>query len=206
MEHPLARHIEAIDPKRHYDSAEVAALLGVGSAALRPLVLAGWLPEPQVPRRSGRGGQPVRRWRGSALRTAGARKRLKPLDHDQFAGTTLWRLGCRCASCTAAHSERSRLARRAAADAAFPEADRELLLAAVAAGADMKSAAELVGVSTMQVYGRATRDPVFSARLDEAGAALCVDAASGKCGTPTGYRSLRCRGTACRRAHTPTTH
>jgi hypothetical protein len=165
----------------------------------------GWLPGSRM--RSHRRGGRQYTWTGrQLLRLAGRRIKVQ-YDHEQFAPTTLYRVGCRCPVCTAAHSVESKERRRALAEEAFPEPKRERLLQLVSGARPVADAAAEVGVSIHQVYGRANWDAAFAERLDESGWSLCVlgesDAA---CGTASGYRGNAqgssprpaCRGTGCR--------
>ncbi|MFE5037137.1 hypothetical protein [Streptomyces sp. NPDC056683] len=200
MDHPLARVVDRIDPDARYRVADLAELLGLARSSTQTLAISGWFPGSEwerVPDAAGR----RRVWTGAAL-IAAADTDPPALDHDRYAPSTLWRLGCGCDDCLAWHNRDSLTRRRAAADAAFPEQRRRQVLELVAAGdvANIPEAAVQAGVTAGQVYGYARRDDDFRAALEEAAVALCVGGDG--CGTHRGWR-LGCRGTACRRAHRP---
>ncbi|MEV4438062.1 hypothetical protein AB0K09_03435 [Streptomyces sp. NPDC049577] len=90
---------------------------------------------------------------------------------------------------------------------AFSAEQRERLLDLVAQQTPVPTAAKEVGVSTTQVYGRATWDAAFAEALGEAVWSLCVlGEHDPRCGTAAGYRGNSsgrsprpsCRGTGCR--------
>lgn len=112
--------------------------------------------------------------------------------------TTLYRAGAREAEPRRAHTVQSREWRRAVADALFDATDRALFVHALRLDCDMATAAERVGVSLGQVYGRMRWDGTFSAAVEEVLAELCARR-RGHCGTLRGYREGgRCA--ACRAA------
>lgn len=199
MQHPLAPLVDGIDPDALYRIPDLAELLGLAKSSTITLAISGWFPGAE--REPVPGARARQVWTGRAL-IAAAETEPPELDHDRYAPSTLWRLGCGCEDCLAWHNDDTRERRRAAADAAFPEEARRLVLELVAAGdvATVAEAAKEAGVTAGQVYGLANRDEEFRAALDEAGMALCRG--GDRCGRPVGYRQ-GCRGTACRLAHHP---
>jgi len=200
MDHPLAHAVDRIDPGARYRTSDLANLLGLARGSIHSLVLSGWFPGSEWEPVPGADGRRLV-WTGTAL-IAAADTDPPALDHDRYAPSTLWRLGCGCEDCLAWHNNDSRTRRRTAADAAFPEQRRRQVLELIAAGDvdTIAEAAERAEVTPGQVFGLALRDTDFRAQLDEAAHALCVNDA--RCGRPSGYRR-GCRGTACRRAHRP---
>lgn len=203
MEHPLARVIDRIDPAALYRVPDLADLLGLARSSTWALVQSGWFPGVEYePVPDGTGRRQV--WTGAAL-IAAADTDPPALDHTKYAPSTLWRLGCGCDDCLAWHNADSRDRHRRASDDAFPEQRRRRVLELVASGTvTVKEAAAQAEVTVGQVYGYARRDQEFERLLDEAAASLCRDPGGSRCATPGAYRA-GCRGTACRRAHTPTT-
>lgn len=201
--HPLAPVADRIDPSLAYTVRDIAGLLGIKPAALSYLVAAGWFTGSRM--RPVASGSHERWWTGARLRRLAQQQVV--LDHERFTPLTLWRLGCRCPDCTAAHSATDRAYKRQLADQEFPAEVREQLLARVRDGESVKAAAKAVGTAAGHVYGRAAWDSEFAEALDEAGRALCVlgegDARCGTSGAYKGNQSLSaprppCRGTACR--------
>ncbi|MCC2280867.1 hypothetical protein LKL35_36705 [Streptomyces sp. ET3-23] len=200
MDHPLARVVDRITPNARYRAPDLAELLGLARSSTDTLILSGWFPGAEWERVPGADGR-RRVWTGAAL-IAAADTDPPALDHNRYAPSTLWRLGCGCDDCLAWHNADSRDRRRAVADAAFPAQRRRQVLELVAAGkvGSIEEAAALAEVTPGQVFGLARRDEEFRAALDEAAVVLCVG--GDLCGRPRGYRT-GCRGTACRRAHRP---
>jgi hypothetical protein len=200
MEHPLARVVGRIDPDARYRTTDVAELLGLAVSSTSSLVLSGWFPGHEWERVPGAAGRRLV-WTGAAL-IAAADTDPPDLDHNRWARSTTWRLGCGCDDCLAWHNDDSRDRRREEADRLFPEQRREQLLGLIAAGrvSTITEAAEHVGVTPGRVHGMANRDPDFREQLDEAATALCLEL--DRCGRPGGYRA-GCRGTMCRRAQHP---
>ncbi|MFE0777814.1 hypothetical protein [Streptomyces sp. NPDC058861] len=116
-------------------------------------------------------------------------------------------MGCRCPGCVDAHVQESRERRRALAEERFTAEQRQRVLELTAQGTSVAQAAQEVGVTIGQVYGRATWDLVFSEAFDEAGWTSCALGSDHPlCSTPAGYRGNErgleprpaCRGTGCR--------
>ncbi|MEU9925054.1 hypothetical protein AB0H51_27865 [Streptomyces griseoluteus] len=203
--HPLAEYADRIDVKADYTTRQLAALLELSLSSVTMMARYGWLPGSRI-RPHARGGRQYT-WTGKQLLRLAGRSLKVQYDHERYAPSTLYRVGCRCPVCTAAHSTESQQRRRALAEEAFPEAKRTRLLELVADSTPVKDAAQKVGVSSHQVFGRAVWDADFAEALDEAGWALCVlGQTSPACGTAAAYRgndsktSPRppCRGTWCR--------
>jgi len=200
--HPLVAYVDQIDPAAVYTVRRLAALMEMAEASVRSMATYGWLPGSRM-RPHARGGREYT-WTGKQLLRIARRPLKVTFDHEKFAPQTLYRVGCRCPACVAAHSADSREWRRTLADEAFPEPLRSQLLTLVEQGAPVAEAARRVGVTVGQVYGRANRDSVFAEALDEAAWALCVmGEGSPLCGTGAGYRGNAgkrqpCRGTGCR--------
>ncbi|MFI5859269.1 hypothetical protein [Streptomyces parvulus] len=165
----------------------------------------GWLPGSRMkPHR--RGGRTYT-WTGKQLRRLAGRPIKVQFDHERYAPTTLYRVGCRCPACVQAHSEDSQARKRSLAEDAFPEEKRAQLVALVADAMPVAEAAAEVEVTVGQVYGRATWDSRFAEELDEAAWSLCVLGQTDPgCSTASGYRGKpggtsprpACRGTGCR--------
>ncbi|MFC1405686.1 MULTISPECIES: hypothetical protein [Streptacidiphilus] len=198
--HPLATVVDRIDPRGSYTTRDIADLLRVSDSTVHSLLGGHLLPGGR--RRTAPGGGVRWAWTGRALLRA-AQLRMdtrRRLPHQDLSPLTLWRLGCRCERCTAAHNDRDRDRRRQLADTVLTEDIRRQLLATVAAGAPASEAAAAVGVSAQRVYGVASRDQEFAAELAEAGWSLCAAGrADARCSTPAAYRD-GCRGTGCRLA------
>lgn len=199
--HPLAQHTGQIDPGRTYSTRDLAVLMEMSLTTLRSLITCGLLPGGRTRRTNGR---EMTTWTGRRLlRTARQPLRLR-YDHTRYAPTALYRAGCRCPRCTAAHNQESRTWRRDLADAAFPAPAREHLLGQVSRGTPLADAAADAGTTPGRVHGYALRDPQFAQALDEAGWSLCVlGPGAPRCSTPTAYRGRgeqqpACRGTGCR--------
>ncbi|WP_307820462.1 hypothetical protein [Streptomyces sp. MC1] len=203
--HPLAKYADRIDASADYTARQLAALLELSLSSVHMMAGYGWLPGSRM-RTPARGGRKYT-WTGQQLlRLAGRRIKVQ-YDHERYAPSTLYRVGCRCPECTAAHNTESRQRRRALAEEKFPEPQRTRLVELVGEGTPVEDAAQEVGVSVGYVFGRATWDAAFADALDDAGWALCVlGESSPACGTAGAYRgndSKRsprppCRGTGCR--------
>lgn len=206
MDHPLKAVLGQVKARQRYAVRDVAELLGVAVESARALDRGGWLPGGSYEPMPGAVGGRRKVWTGAELRAAAEVEELPPLDHSRYAPATLWRWGCGCPECTAWHNASTGQWKRGRAEQAFPAQARARLLELVADGAEVKDAAAELGLpSSATVYARARWDAEFSEALDEAAGALCKDAADSRCGTPAGYRWMRCRATACRRAHNPDT-
>ncbi|MFE3504208.1 helix-turn-helix domain-containing protein [Kitasatospora sp. NPDC059146] len=206
MSHPLEQARARITADAPYTVRDLAELLGVSVQSIRALDHAGYLPGAVWSSIPGRGGGRYT-WAGEQLLACLDMDLddLPPLDHDRYDPSTLWRLGCACADCTAWHAKSTRAYRQRAREQRFPPEKREELLALVRTGTPVKVAAPQVGMTHHQVYALARTNAEFGRCLDTAGEALCVSAADSRCGTHAGYRHLTCRGTACRKAHAPET-
>ncbi|MEV4335306.1 hypothetical protein AB0K02_33230 [Streptomyces sp. NPDC049597] len=147
----------------------MADVLQVARPHVYTLHMVGWLPGATRVPGPGRQWQ----WSGEALLKVARRQRPPRLDHNRFSPIVLWRVGCRCQRCRAAHASATTSEKRAIADALFSEEKRAQLLELVRAGTPVDEAAEQLSVSRGQVYGMANRDAEFRERLDEAGWALC---------------------------------
>lgn len=202
MEHPLAPIVNQLDPDALYRAADLAQLLAMPVKTIGIIAQGAWLPDTRYERVPG---STITRkvWTGKALIDA-SRTEPPDLDHIRYTPSTLWRLGCACDDCLAWHNADTRDRRRVKSDAAFPKQQRRALLDLIASRqvTTVAEAAEQVGVTHGQVQGLARRDRAFREALDEAAVALC--AGLDHCGRARGY-SLGCRGTACRRAHWPST-
>jgi hypothetical protein len=99
----------------------------------------------------------------------------------------------------------ARTYRRGLAEATFGARSRAQVLEALRGGASVPQAAAQVFVSAAQVHGRTRWDPAFRVALDDALDVGSASRMSEYCGTPTGYRSRRCRCRQCRAAHTEET-
>lgn len=203
--HPLAAYTDRIDPAKVYTLAELAELLELAPSSVSGMARYGWLPGSRMkPHR--RGGRTYT-WTGKQLARLAARPIRVQYDHERYAPSTLYRVGCRCPVCVRAHSSDSQERKRALAEEAFAEEKRARLVALVADATPVAVAAAKVGVTLGQVYGRATWDAAFAEDLDEAAWALCVlgqedpgcSKASGYRGKPGGSTPRpACRGTGCR--------
>ncbi|MFD8594541.1 hypothetical protein ACFV1L_06030 [Kitasatospora sp. NPDC059646] len=199
LPHPLSSVRNRIDSDADYTVKTLASATGYSRSHIKTLALAGDLPGTTRP---GVG----YRWAGKDVLDAINEGAANPdFDHDKYAPSSLWRMGCRCSDCANEHLADLRKWRREISQRDFPEPLQKRLLALVGAGTSVKEAAELLGLTSVRVYAEARVDEEFGALLDKAAEALCVDAADHRCGTPTGYRRLACRGTACRLAHSPVT-
>ncbi|MFF8809880.1 hypothetical protein [Streptomyces omiyaensis] len=202
--HPLADCAERIDPQESYTVRRIAALLGMAPGSVTGMATYGLLPGSRMRPHARGGRQHV--WTGrQLLRIAGRPVRVR-YDHERLAPATLYRIGCRCVICVADHSAESQERRRALAEAAFTADQRSRLLELVTAQTPVPKAAQEVGVTLHQVYGRATWDAEFAEALDEAGWSLCaLGQDDPRCSTAAGYRGSEggahrpaCRGTGCR--------
>ncbi|MFJ4880161.1 hypothetical protein ACIP93_33805 [Streptomyces sp. NPDC088745] len=203
--HPLASYASQIDPQEVYTVRAVAALLGMALPSVSGMATYGLLPGGRV-RPHARGGR-QRVWTGAQLLRIAKRPVRVQYDHEKLSPTTLYRVGCRCQVCVAAHSAESLERRRALAEEAFPAEQRQRVLELVETQMPVAEAAEKVGVTLHQVYGRANWDFGFAEALDEAGWSLCVLGQDNpQCSTASGYRGNEggrshrppCRGTGCR--------
>jgi hypothetical protein len=182
----------------------IAALLGIARSSVNSLISHGFLPGGTVGSHR-RGGRELS-WTGTQLLRIARRPIRIAYDHETYAPTTLYRVGCRCPTCTAAHTDESVARKRALSEEAFSAAQRRQVLDLVAAGASIPEAAGQAETSPHQVYGRALWDPEFADELDDAGWALCaLGQDHPKCGTAGAYRGSiggavgkACRGTGCR--------
>ncbi|MFF8464873.1 hypothetical protein ACF071_29520 [Streptomyces albidoflavus] len=203
--HPLAPYAEQIDPEAAYTVHRIAALLGMAPVSVSGMATYGLLPGSRM-RPHARGGR-QRVWTGKQLLRLTQRPVRVQYDHERFAPVTLYRVGCRCHACVAAHTAESRERRRALAEEAFTAEQRKRVLDLVETQTPVAEAAERAGVTLHQVYGRANWDAEFAEALDEAGWSLCVlGQAHPQCSTASGYRGNErgqahrtpCRGTGCR--------
>nr|WP_233109082.1 hypothetical protein [Streptomyces sp. 14R-10] len=203
--HPLAPYVKQINPEEVYTLRQVAALLELAPTSVSGMVQHGWLPGSRMRPHTHGGRQHA--WTGKQLIRIANRPVKVTYDHEKFSPATLYRVGCRCPVCVRAHSEDSLSRRRALAEDAFNVEKRTLLLDLVARQTPVAEAAEQVGVTTWQVYGRATWDAAFAESLDDAAWSLCVLGESdSRCSTAAGYRGWEtgasprppCRGTGCR--------
>lgn len=179
---------------------QIAGLTGLAVTSVSSLIAHGYLPGGRwVPARSG-GGHRV--WSGEQLLDMVDHPPTIVFDHGTFSPATLWRAGCHCDMCTDWHNAATRQERRQASDEKFTAEQRRRLLESVADGIAVADAAQLVGVTLHQVYGRATRDAEFATALDNAAWALCeLGPTDPRCGTAIAYSSHSgppCRGTGCR--------
>lgn len=203
--HPLADYAERIDAEAVYTVRQVAALMELAVSSVDGMARYGWLPGSRM-RPHRRGGRQYT-WTGRQLLRLAFRPIRVQYDHERFSASTLYRVGCRCPVCTAAHSAESKDRRRALAEDAFPEPKRRRLVELVSGSMPVPDAAKKIGVTIYQVYGRAAWDAEFAEALDEAGWSLCVlGDDSPACGTAGAYRGNpsvtsprpACRGTGCR--------
>lgn len=207
---PLASVRDRIAPEAVYTVRALAELLGCSESSVRSMATYGWLPGSRVLTHP-RGGRKYE-WDGRVLLELADQDLKVVYDHDRFAPQTLYRVGCRCDSCTAAHSADSARWRREWAEELFPETARMRLLKLVGTGMPVNQAATTVGTTPGRVYGRAAWDAEFAEALDWASRALCVLGEDDpRCGSAAGYRGSTsraqdedspkrppCRGTACR--------
>ncbi|KOV84658.1 hypothetical protein ADL03_15325 [Nocardia sp. NRRL S-836] len=99
-----------------------------------------------------------------------------------------------------AHTAQSRTWRRELAEVLLDEGDREAFLRMLEATADIVAAAEQIGVTAGQIYGRMRWDAPFRDAVDEMLAKVCRAKKFDRCGSAVGYkRGGRCR--ACKTAH-----
>ncbi|WP_228984231.1 hypothetical protein [Streptomyces sp. DH12] len=203
--HPLASYADQIDPQESYTVRRIAALLGMAPTSVSGMATYGLLPGSRT-RPHARGGR-QRFWTGKQLLRIAKRPVRVQYDHARLSPVTLYRVGCRCPACVAAHSAESLERRRALAEEAFTAEQRRRVLELIAAQTPAPEAAEKVGVTLHQVYGRALWDAEFAEELDEAGWSLCVLGQDHpQCSTASGYRGNErgeaarpaCRGTGCR--------
>ncbi|MEU2354360.1 hypothetical protein ABZ599_15565 [Streptomyces misionensis] len=178
MEHPLAHAVDRIDPAVLYRSDDLAELLGLARSSVNTLALSGWFPGFTWEREPNVGGR-QRVWTGAAL-IAAADTEPPALDHSRYAPSTLWRLGCGCDSCLAWHNADSRTRRRTAADAAFPEQQRQEVLDLISAGA--VATIEEAAVKAEVTRGRCTGSPAATTTSGPRSTkppSRCASAASG---------------------------
>ncbi|TGB05587.1 hypothetical protein [Streptomyces sp. MZ04] len=202
--HPLAPYADQIDPQGVYTVRGIAALLGMAHASVSGMATYGLLPGGRMRPHARGGRQHV--WTGTQLLRIAKRPVRVQYDHERFAPATLYRVGCRCHVCVAAHSAESLERRRALAEEAFTAEQRMRVLDLVETQTPVAEAAEKAGVTLHQVYGRANWDAGFAEELDEAGWSLCVLGQDHpQCSTASGYRGNEkgqhrppCRGTGCR--------
>ncbi|MFJ5099382.1 hypothetical protein [Streptomyces sp. NPDC088557] len=202
--HPLAPYADRIAPGQTYTIRSVADLLELSVPSVSGMATYGLLPGSRW-RPGSRGGR-HQVWTGRQLLRLARKPVRAGFDHERFSPVTLYRIGCRCPVCTAAHRSASRERGRALAEQTFPEEMRRRVLDLVAAGTPVAQAAEQAGATLSRVYGRAVWDGAFAEGLDEAGWALCVlGEENPRCGTSGAYRGLEategraaCRGTGCR--------
>ncbi|MER5973312.1 hypothetical protein ABT112_26900 [Streptomyces sp. NPDC002055] len=201
----MAPHADQIDPQETYTVRRVAALLGMAPPSVSGMATYGLLPGSRVRPHARGGRQHV--WTGKQLLRIAKRPVRVQYDHERFAPATLYRVGCRCPRCVAAHSAESLERRRALAEGAFTAEQRRRVLELVGAATPVPAAAEKAGVTLQQVYGRANWDAEFAEELDEAGWSLCeLGQDHPQCSTASGYRGDErgavhrpaCRGTGCR--------
>ncbi|MFF6979394.1 hypothetical protein ACFZAV_16980 [Streptomyces sp. NPDC008343] len=205
QQHPLAPYADQIDPQEIYTVRRVAALMGMALTSVSGMVAHGLLPGSRL-RPHARGGR-QHMWTGSQLRRVARRPVRVQYDHKRFAPATLYRVGCRCAECVAAHADESLERRRSLAEETFTAEQRRHVVELIAAQTPVPEAAKQAGVTLHQVYGRANWDAAFAGELDEAGWSLCVLGPDDpQCSTAGGYRGNErgeaprpaCRGTGCR--------
>ncbi|MFD8670522.1 hypothetical protein ACFV1U_34725 [Streptomyces microflavus] len=203
--HPLAEYAERIDAQRTYTLRDLAELMELSSSSVTGMARYGWLPGSRV--RSHRRGGRMYTWAGRELVRLSNKPLVVEYDHERYAASTLYRVGCRCVPCTRAHNTDSVARSRALAEDVFPRAKRDQVIALVTESTPVAVAAATAGVTLGTVYGRAAWDADFADALDEAGWSLCVSGQeSPECGTPCGYRGNprgpsprpACRGTGCR--------
>ncbi|MFE1784225.1 hypothetical protein ACFW9F_16985 [Streptomyces sp. NPDC059506] len=195
--HPLAEYTGRIDPGARYTVRALAELMEASVSSVRGMAAYGWLPGGRLAPTPGT--KPHWEWTGKELLRRAQRRLRVVLDHDRFAPASLYRVGCRCDRCVAAHVEESREWRHNLADERFPATARNRVLELVSTGTPVPKAADEVGVTAATVYGRAAWDRTFAEALDKAGAALCLLGEDNPwCARPTAYRQ-GCRGTQCRK-------
>lgn len=198
--HPLTEYADRIDPTTVYTVRQLAELMELTASSVAAMARYGWLPGSRM-RPHRRGGR-AHTWTGTQLVLIASRPLKLRFDHDKYSPVTLYRVGCRCAKCVAAHSSASRSRRRALSEKTFPRDRRDLVVALIAQGTPVPAAAQEAGVTVGQIYGRATWDEAFAEALDEAAWSLCVLGDDNPlCSTASGYRGHSgnaCRGTGCR--------
>lgn len=203
--HPLAPYADQIDPQRVYTVRGIAALLDMAITSVSGMATYGLLPGGRI-RPHTRGGR-RHVWTGTQLLRIAKRPVRVKYDHERLAPATLYRVGCRCHVCVAAHSAESRERGRALAEESFTADQRKRVLDLVGDQTPVAEAAETAGVTLHQVYGRANWDSAFAEALDEAAWSLCVlGQEHPQCSTAGGYRGNEkgqahrppCRGTGCR--------
>lgn len=203
--HPLAQEAQRIDASAVYTVRQLAELMELSPSSVLSMAGYGWFPGSRM-RPHRRGGR-QHTWTGKQLLRIASRPIQVKYDHERYAAATLYRVGCRCPTCTAAHSSDSRERRRALSEETFPAEKRKRLVELIAAETPVAEAAAEVGVTVSQVYGRANWDATFADELDEAAWALCMLGEDDpRCSTAAGYRGNpggrsprpACRGTGCR--------
>lgn len=120
--------------------------------------------------------------------------------------TTLYREGDRSTRVIRGKNESLRAYRRQIADAMFGPKARAHVLQQVSSGVPLAEAAAQVHVSVVRVHGRALWDEEFRQQLDDALDEYSRPFMSDKCGTPAGYRRMKCRCRDCRAAHSEETN
>lgn len=117
-----------------------------------------------------------------------------------YADVSRYRAGARDRAARSAHTTQSRTWRRDIAEVLLDQADRELFVQALEATADVVAAAEKIGVTASQIYGRMRWDAPFRDTVDAVLTRNCRAKAVDRCGSAVGYkRGGRCR--ACKAAH-----
>jgi CRISPR system Cascade subunit CasA len=114
--------------------------------------------------------------------------------------TSRWRYGARDGEARQAKNATDRTYRRQLADAEFPWADREYLLALLTSTPDVVKAAQQLGITHQAIYARMRWDTDFAERVEKTLRNHCLALTSDTCGSDTGYKhGGRCA--ACRTAH-----
>lgn len=202
--HPLAEYVGRIDPARVYTVRELAEVMELAPSSVSGMARYGWLPGSRI--NSHRGSRAYT-WTGQQLLLIAGRPISIHYDHERYTPSTLYRVGCRCPICVQAHSADSLARKRALADETFTAEQRARLIGLVAQRTPVADAAAKVGVTLLQVYGRANWDAGFAEEIDEAAWGLCVLGQDDpRCSTPSGYRGNphgdyprpACRATGCR--------
>lgn len=117
-----------------------------------------------------------------------------------YADVSRYRAGARDRAARSAHTTQSRTWRRGIAEVLLDQVDRDLFLRALESVADVVLAAEKIGATAGQIYGRTQWDAEFRDAVDEVLARVCRAKVFDRCGSAVGYkRGGRCR--ACKTAH-----